>query len=119
MGMKKGRAQEVRGYKIDEIEARPEDHMIAHDKRPGNTYGLVKGPRPGWCDGPGWPVGGGDRADPRSDVATRTLPRPGCPGMGRGAHLRVVNLSHQRFPARGSRTSRAVLYLQPELPRTP
>jgi hypothetical protein len=56
--MKKGRAQEVRGYKIDEIEARPEDHMIAHDKRPGNTYGLVKGPRPGWCDGPGWPVGG-------------------------------------------------------------
>jgi hypothetical protein len=44
--MKKGRAQEVRGYKIDEIEARPEDHMIAHDKRPGNTNGLQKGPRP-------------------------------------------------------------------------
>src|SRR5829696_3356385 len=93
--------------------------MIAHDKRPGNTSGLVKGPRPGWCDGPGWPVGGGNRADPRSDVATRTLPRPGCPGMGRGAHLRVVNLSRQRFPARGSRTSRPVLYLQPELRRTP
>jgi hypothetical protein len=77
--------------------------MIAHVKRPGNPSGLVKGPRPGWCDGPGWPVGGGNRADPRSDVATRTLPRPGCLGMGRGAHLRVVNLSRQRFPTRGSR----------------
>jgi hypothetical protein len=28
------------------IEAQPEDHIIAHDKRPTNTNGLQKGPRP-------------------------------------------------------------------------
>jgi hypothetical protein len=95
-GKEKGRAE----ASWEEVNARgPEPSIIAHDKRPGNTSGLVKGPRPGWCDGPGWPVGGGNRADPRSDVATRTLPRPGCPGMGRGAHLRVVNLS-RRLPRR-------------------
>ena len=41
--------------------------LRAHDKRPGNTSGLVKGPRPGWCDGPGWPVEGWRENEPTSD----------------------------------------------------
>jgi hypothetical protein len=42
----RGRARKGPRQTRMDVTVRPEDHTIAHDKRPGNTNGLQKGPRP-------------------------------------------------------------------------